>query len=104
MNKTYDRWFLLITFFLLGLGALMIYSSTAVVTPSMAKKNVTQFFYFKRHLFTMLLGFAAMFTAYRLEPDALKKIALPLLIFSLLLLVLVFVPEWEYRQAEQKDG
>ncbi|MDP3259387.1 MAG: FtsW/RodA/SpoVE family cell cycle protein, partial [Thermodesulfovibrionales bacterium] len=92
MNKTYDRWFLLITFFLLGLGALMIYSSTAVVSPAMAKKDVTQFFYFKRHLFTMLLGFAAMFTAYRLEPDTLKKIALPLLIFSLLLLVLVFVP------------
>ncbi|MEK7712455.1 MAG: putative lipid II flippase FtsW [Nitrospirota bacterium] len=92
MNKTYDRWFLLITFFLLGLGALMIYSSTAVVSPAMSKKDMTQFFYFKRHLFTMLLGFAAMFTAYRLEPDTLKKIALPLLIFSLLLLVLVFVP------------
>lgn len=92
MNKTYDRWLLLIMFFLLGLGALMIYSSTAVVSPAMSKKDVTQFFYFKRHLFTMLLGFAAMFTAYRLEPDTLKKIALPLLIFSLLLLILVFVP------------
>ncbi|MFZ3122563.1 MAG: putative lipid II flippase FtsW [Thermodesulfovibrionales bacterium] len=92
MNKTYDRWFLLITFFLLGLGALMIYSSTAVVTPSMAKKDVTQFFYFKRHLFTMLLGFAAMFAAYRLRPETLNKTALPLLIFSFLLLVLVFVP------------
>ena len=92
MNKTYDRWFLLITFFLLGLGALMIYSSTAVVTPSMAKKDVTQFFYFKRHLFTMLLGFVALFTAYKLEPDTLKKIALPLLVFSLLILVLVFIP------------
>jgi len=92
MNKTYDRWFLLITFFLLGLGALMIYSSTAVVSPAMSKKDVTQFFYFKRHLFTMLLGFAAMFAAYRLRPEALKKTALPLLIFSFLLLVLVFIP------------
>ncbi|MDI6744045.1 MAG: putative lipid II flippase FtsW [Thermodesulfovibrionales bacterium] len=92
MNKTYDRWFLLITFFLLGLGALMIYSSTAVVSPAMSKKDVTQFFYFKRHLFTMLLGFAAMFAAYRLRPEALKKAALPLLVFSFLLLVLVFVP------------
>lgn len=92
MNKTYDRWFLLITFFLLGLGALMIYSSTAVVSPAMSKKDVTQFFYFKRHLFTMLLGFAAMFAAYRLRPETLKKAALPLLIFSFLLLVLVFVP------------
>ena len=92
MNKTYDRWLLLITFFLLGLGALMIYSSTAVVSPSMSKKDMTQFFYFKRHLFTMLLGFAAMFAAYRLRPEILKKTALPLLIFSFLLLVLVFVP------------
>jgi len=92
MNKTYDRWFLLITFFLLGLGALMIYSSTAVVSPAMSKKDITQFFYFKRHLFTMLLGFAAMFAAYRLRPETLNKITLPLLIFSFLLLVLVFVP------------
>ncbi|MCX5718121.1 MAG: putative lipid II flippase FtsW [Nitrospirae bacterium] len=92
MNKTYDRWFLLITFFLLGLGALMIYSSTAIVSPAMSKKDVTQFFYFKRHLFTMLLGFAAMFAAYRLRPETLNKIALPLLIFSFLLLILVFVP------------
>ncbi|RJQ41738.1 MAG: putative lipid II flippase FtsW [Nitrospiraceae bacterium] len=92
MNKTYDRWLLLITFFLLGLGALMIYSSTAVVSPAMLKKDVTQFFYFKRHLFTMLLGFAVMFAAYRLRPEMLKKAALPLLVFSFLLLVLVFVP------------
>lgn len=92
MNKTYDRWFLLITFFLLGLGALMIYSSTAVVSPAMSKKDMTQFFYFKRHLFTMLLGFAAMFAAYKLSPETLKKTAFPLLIFSFLLLILVFVP------------
>jgi len=90
--KTYDRWVLLITLFLLGLGALMIYSSTAVVSPSMSKKEVSQFFYFKRHLFTMLIGFSAMFVAYRLNPDTLRKIALPLLIFSFLLLILVFVP------------
>ncbi len=92
MDKKYDRWLLLITFFLLGMGALMIYSSTAVVSPAMSKKDVTQFFYFKRHLFTMLLGFAVMFTAYRLRPETLKKAALPLLIFSFLLLILVFVP------------
>ena len=60
--------------------------------PGHVKKDVTQFFYFKRHLFTMLLGFAAMFAAYRLRPETLKKAALPLLIFSFLLLVLVFVP------------
>ncbi|MBI4685038.1 MAG: putative lipid II flippase FtsW [Nitrospirae bacterium] len=88
----YDRWLLLITFLLVGLGAVMIYSSTSVVPPSLTKKNITQFFYFKRHLFTMILGFAAMFTAYRLKVETIQKFALPLLIFSFLLLMLVFVP------------
>lgn len=92
MNNTHDRWLLLITFLLIGFGSLMIYSSTSVVTPSLAKKNVTQFFYFKKHLFTMLLGFGIMFAAYRLRPDTIKKIALPLIVFSFLLLILVFVP------------
>lgn len=92
MNNTHDRWLLLITFLLIGFGSLMIYSSTSVVTPSLGKKNVTQFFYFKKHLFTMLLGFGFMFAVYRLRPDTIKKIALPLIVFSFLLLILVFVP------------
>jgi len=70
----------------------MIYSSTSVVTPSLTKKDVSQFFYFKKHLFTMLLGFGIMFAAYRLRPESIKKIAIPLIVFSFLLLALVFVP------------
>jgi cell division protein FtsW len=70
----------------------MIYSSTSVVTPSLAQKNITQFFYFKKHLFTMLLGFVIMITVYRLRPETLKRFAIPLLVFSFLLLVLVFIP------------
>lgn len=92
LGSTPDRWLLLVTFLLLGIGALMIYSSTAVVTPSPAKKDISQFFYFKRHLSTMVIGFVAMFTAYRLRPETIKKIAVPLLVLSFLLLVLVFVP------------
>ncbi len=90
--QTPDRWLLLITFLLIGIGVLMIYSSTAVVTPLLAKKKVTSFFYFKRHFFTMFLGLIVMFTFYRLRPDILRKIALPLLVFSFLLLVLVIIP------------
>jgi len=40
----------------------------------------------------MLLGFVAMFAAYRLKTEALKKAALPLLVFSFILLILVFAP------------
>ncbi|MEW6674580.1 MAG: putative lipid II flippase FtsW [Nitrospirota bacterium] len=88
----YDKWMLFVTILLIGFGALMIYSSTSVITPVLAKKNVTEFYYFKRHMFTMLIGFGIMFFAYRLKLSTIKKMAVPLLIFSFVLLILVFVP------------
>jgi cell division protein FtsW len=88
----YDRWLLTGTLLLAGLGALMIYSSTSVVTPQLAEQNVTQFYYFKKHLFTMGLGVAVMFAAFRVRPSLLKKLSIGLLAFSFLLLILVFVP------------
>lgn len=90
--KTYDKLLLFFMLLLLSFGALMIYSSTSVVTPLLAKKNITEFYYFKRHLFTMVLGVIAMFFAYKLKPSLLKRMAIPLLIFSFVLLILVFFP------------
>lgn len=87
-----DRWLLMVTLLLLGFGALMIYSSTSVVTPVLARKKITEFYYFQRHLFTMLFGFIMMFVAYRVRPALLKRLSIPLLILSFVLLVLVFVP------------
>jgi cell division protein FtsW len=40
----------------------------------------------------MALGTVAMFIAYRLKPSFLKKISVPLLVFSFFLLLLVFLP------------
>lgn len=88
----YDKWMLFVTILLIGFGALMIYSSTSVITPVLAKKNVTEFYYFKRHMFSMLIGFGIMFFTYRLKLSTIKKMAVPLLIFSFVLLILVFVP------------
>lgn len=88
----YDRWLLLVTALLVGLGSLMVYSSTSVVTPALAKKNIDQFFYFKRHIFTMLVAIVFMYIAYKTNTDILKKMAIPLLIFAFVLLILVFVP------------
>jgi cell division protein FtsW len=88
----YDRWLLFITVLLIGFGALMIYSTTSVITPVLAKRGVTEFYYFKRHVFTILIGFSFMFLAYRLKPSTIKKMAIPLLIFSFVLLILVFLP------------
>ena len=88
----YDRWLLLVAILLIGFGALMIYSTTSVITPVLAKRGVTEFYYFKRHVFTILIGFSFMFLAYRLKTSTIKKMAIPLLIFSFVLLILVFLP------------
>lgn len=89
---TYDKLLLLATIVLVVFGALMIYSSTSVIIPTLAKKGVNEFYYFKRHMFTILIGVGFMFLAYNLKPSFLKKIAVPLLIFSFVLLILVFLP------------
>lgn len=88
----YDKWLLLLTAFLVGFGALMIYSSTSVVTPVLAKKGITEFYYFKRHMFTIMIGVTFLVIAYRLNPQFIRKMALPLLVVSLVLLILVFLP------------
>ncbi len=90
--KTYDKILLFLMLFLLLFGALMIYSSTSVMTQQIAKNKITEFYYFKRHIFTMALGVISMFFIYKVRPSMLKKMAVPLLIFSFVLLILVFFP------------
>ncbi|HAM51816.1 MAG TPA: putative lipid II flippase FtsW [Nitrospiraceae bacterium] len=92
-NQHYDRWLLAITLLLVGFGALMVYSSTSVVTPIFARRNITQFFYFKRHILTLIIGILFLYGATRISVHTLKKIAVPLLVFSFILLILVFVPK-----------
>jgi cell division protein FtsW len=89
----YDKWILLVAAMLVGFGALMIYSSTSVLTPSLARKQVTEFYYFKRHIFTIIVGLVfLLLTYFKLKPSLIKKMAVPLLIISFVLLVCVFLP------------
>jgi len=90
--RTYDKGLLAAMLLLIAFGALMIYSSTSVITPVLARRNISEFYYFKRHFFTMVLGFVVLFFTYRLKPAALKKAAVPLLIVAFVLLVMVFLP------------
>ena len=90
--ERYDKWLLFVAVLLTGFGALMIYSSTSVVTPALAKKGATEFSYFRRHIFTIIVGVVFMAAAYMIKPSFIKKISLPLLVLSFVLLVLVFMP------------
>ena len=90
--RSYDKVLLLIMLLLLAFGSLMIYSSTSVITPLLAKRNITEFYYFKRHALTMLIGSMMLLFTYSLKPAVLKKFSVPLLVFSFVLLCLVFLP------------
>ncbi|MBF0517854.1 MAG: putative lipid II flippase FtsW, partial [Nitrospirae bacterium] len=80
---------------LIFVGVFMVYSATSVVAPSKtdsAAASLTDMRYLKKHLASIILGFALMAVMYKLNAETLKKAALPLLICSALLLIAVKVP------------
>ena len=91
-GRSYDRLLLFGMLSLVVFGTIMIYSSTGVVTPLLEKKNISEFYYIKRHMLTMILGTVALVAAYRTRPGMLEKMSIPLLVLSGLMLILVFVP------------
>lgn len=90
--RAYDRGLLAAMLLLVAFGSLMIYSSTSVITPVLARRNISEFYYFKRHMFTMVLGFIVLFFTYRIKPAFLKRAAVPMLVCSFVLLLMVFLP------------
>lgn len=90
--KAYDGWMLFIVMALTGFGALMVYSSTSVVTPALNGMRTSEFHYIIKYLLTALIGLVAMSITYRVRLEFLKKAAIPLLVLSLFILLLVFLP------------
>lgn len=87
-----DKYILSITLLLVLIGALMIYSTTSVVTPNLKERGITDFYYFKKHLFTIIIGFIFLFIGYVIKTESLKRFAIPLLIISFISLIIVFIP------------
>lgn len=98
MKRQYDRWILLIVILLILIGLMAVYSSTSVLSPDVVEKyrkkgiTISQFDFLKKQLFTVALGIIAMFAAYKIPLQYLRKMVMPLLIFSFILLLLVFTP------------
>jgi cell division protein FtsW len=85
----YDLIILLMTVALTCFGIVMVYSASSVMA---AKKFNDGFFFLKRQGAFAILGFAAMAIAMRIDYQQWRRLAVPLLVGCLLLLVLVFVP------------
>ena len=85
----FDPWLLGSVLALVGIGLVMVYSSSAIVAQENLKDS---FYYLKRQLVGAALGLVAMAMAMRLGYRRLARLAYPLLLLAVLALVLVLVP------------
>jgi cell division protein FtsW len=73
---------------LLGFGSLMVFSTTALTSLDL---GISAAFFFKRHIFSILIGGVLAFVCFNVKPHLWRKAAFPLLISSVLMLLLVLV-------------
>jgi cell division protein FtsW len=74
---------------LVGIGLLMVYSSSVFIS---SKEYGSSFHYLVKHLLTILIGTSAMIFLAKIHYRNLRVAVVPLLLFSALLLILVFIP------------
>lgn len=89
-------------FIFLTSTAILVLLGLAVMTNAsipLSQSNHGESFYYLKHqiIFGAGLGFLALFFFSRLNHNHLKKLALPFLLFAVILLILVFVPQIGYR-------
>jgi len=94
MNRgAIDKTLLITVIVLVIIGLISVYSSTSVLASVKAKyADKGGMIYLQKQIFTIAIGFFLMIFFMFMSPDKLKKIVLPLLILSFLLLILVFSP------------
>ena len=75
---------------LCSFGALMVYSSSVYVAERIYSGN--QYYYFKREVMWLIMGFGAMALMYKIPIDLVKRLAPIIYLASLLFLIMVFTP------------
>ncbi len=84
----HDRGILISALCLVGIGVLMVYSATAVM--AMKSRAGGEFVFLIRHVQSVLVGLMSMTVFMFIDYKHLRKVAIPLLVVSFLLLLLVF--------------
>ncbi|UCC66371.1 MAG: putative lipid II flippase FtsW [Deltaproteobacteria bacterium] len=90
MNSRYDRTLIVIVLILLGIGWIMVYSSSTVMSEITYHDG---FKFLKRQLLFSFLGLLAMLVAMKIDYRNLSVWTYPILALSILLLILVLIPE-----------
>lgn len=89
MNNKGSRSILIAVLLLVGIGTIMVYSSTALMSM---RGNGSGFNYLGKHLFTVCIGIIVMLLLSRTDYRKLRPVAYVLLGISLVSLLLVFIP------------
>lgn len=84
-----DRVLLAVTLLLVGVGIVMVYSSSVAVAEL---RYQTSSFFLKRHVLRALLGLMAMLVVMRIDYHHWQKLAGPGMLASIILLMLVLLP------------
>jgi cell division protein FtsW len=74
---------------LVVLGIIMIYSSSAVIAM---QRYGNPFYFLRNQIIWVAIGIIGMLIAKKLDYKILKRLSLPLIIFSVILLILVLIP------------
>ncbi len=70
-------------------GAVMVFSASHILALD---RYSDAFFFVRRHVLSAVLGFVLMLLISRADPRSIRKIAFPLMLASILVLLMVFVP------------
>ncbi len=88
-QRPIDRWLLIVIMVLLAFGLLMLSSASSVIAY---ETHQDAYYFFKRQLVFAGMGLVAFWCASRIPYQFWKKIAWPLLLMSIALLVALFIP------------
>ncbi|MEN2986390.1 MAG: putative lipid II flippase FtsW [Thermodesulfovibrionaceae bacterium] len=92
-RRSCDKVIVVSVIILIVIGLISVYSATSVLPSVKAKfSDKGGMIYLKKQIFTLFLGIILMLILMFLPEEKLKKITLPLLILSFILLILVFTP------------
>ncbi len=89
-NLNFDQLLLLTVFLLMGIGVVMVYSASSISAERELK--LTGYFFLRRQAISLVLAVIVMYLAMHFNHHFLRKLVIPFLIMSIVLLILVLIP------------
>jgi cell division protein FtsW len=91
-KKKFDMLLFLPAFILILFGVVMVFSASSPTASLDPACNGDTYFFLKRHLAWLVLGFLGMWGAYKVDLLKWRKFSLVFIILSVFMLLLIFVP------------